>query len=274
MGDSEINTNAESFDIQKELYTLAAKNIIPKKLADRLGQKLMEKNIKLTKPQLHLLVTKINNILKNSNNLGSISPSIPSSDNENMQKLIETIEKLEERITNIESGNNSWRDGAENYGETLEVPGTEPTNITKTSDISVNENIKVRTTQDWNVQPLQKVPNDPESIIVLMKWLQYLIDKCGRDNLSNILDYYVDIGWVSQDAKISLLDYSNGIKEEKTGDSSATGRNITDLPSKDHIQSFVYIQKLKGKQLDKHFIDRIDGELNRIMKKLGNYSFK
>ncbi len=266
MGDSQINTNAGDFDIQKELSTLAAKNIIPKKLADKLGQKLIERNIRLNKQQLHLLVTKINNVLKGYDN-----NSKPSSDSvgtdENMQKLVETIERLEERITNIESGNKPWDE------DTLEVPGAESANIVKTSDITVDENIESRASDVWNVQPLQKVPNDPENIIVLMKWLQYLIDKCGRDNLSNILDYYVDIGWISQDVKISLLDYSNGIKEDKTGDSS-TNRNITDLHSKDHIQSFVYIQKLKGKQLDKHFVDRIDGELNRITKKLDNYSFK
>jgi len=260
MGDSKIYTNAGNFDIQKELSTLVAKNIIPKKLADKLGQKLRERNIKLNKQQLHLLVTKINNVLKEYNNFNSKTTSSPSINDENMQNLVETVERLEERISNIESDNKTWTDG------------TEDTNFVKTEDISVDEDINVKTSNDWNVQPLKQVPNDPESIIVLMKWLQYLIDKCGRDNLSNILDYYVDIGWISSDVKINLLDYSHGIKEEKTGE--ATNRNITDLPSKDHVQSFVYIQKLKGKQLDKHFIDRIDGELNRITKKLDTYSFK
>jgi len=270
MGDSEINTNASSFDIQKELSILVAKNIIPKKLADKLEKKLIDKNIRINKQQLHLLVTKINNVLKNYNNIKS---EPPLNLDENMQKLIDTIEKLEERITNIELGGKSEIEIGKNYNKNLEMPGEEST-IVKTSDISVNENITVPTNQDWKIKPLQKVPNDPESIIVLMKWLQYLIDKCGRDNLSDILDYYVDIGWISQEAKINLLDYSNGIKEEKTGDSSSTSRNITDLPSKDHIQSFVYIQKLKGNQLDKHFVDRIEGELNRITKKLDNRSFK
>lgn len=264
MGDSKINTNAGGFDIQKELSTLAAKNIIPKKLADKLAQKLIERNVRLNKQQLHLLVTKINNVLKGYN----ATDIKPSTDN-NMQKLIETVERLEERITNIESGKNHWEGNTDN----LEVPGAENPNIVKTNDISVDEDINVRASTEWNIQPLQKVPTDPESIIVLMKWMQYLIDKCGRDNLSNILDYYVDVGWISSDVKINLIDYSNGIKEEKTGDQT-TNKNITDLPSKDHIQSFVYIQKLKGKQLDKHFIDRIDSELNRITKKLDNYSFK
>ena len=106
-----------------------------------------------------------------------------------------------------------------------------------------------------------------------MKWLQYLIDRCGRDNLANILDYYVDIGWISEDAKIKLVDFSHGITEDET-EADTKKRDITNLPSKDHIQSLIFIQKLKGKELDKHFLDKIDGELNRISKKLNNYQFK
>ena len=104
MGDSEINTNASSFDIQKELSSLVAKNIIPKKLADKLEKKLIDRNIRINKQQLHLLVTKINNVLRNYNNIKSESPL---NLDENMQKLIDTIEKLEERITNIELGDKS-----------------------------------------------------------------------------------------------------------------------------------------------------------------------
>ena len=51
-------------------------------------------------------------------------------------------------------------------------------------------------------------------------------------------------------------------------------KEITDLPSRDHIQSYIFIQKLKGNQLDKHFIDRIENDISRITKKLRDYQFK
>jgi archaeal flagellar protein FlaD len=272
MEDSKIDTNAGSFDIQRELSNLVAKNILPKKLADKLGKKLLERNIKLNRQQLHLLVTKISDILKEYKNVETGKDITPDEKNENMQQLIETVEKLEERITSMEESYKTEDSFDKKHGKNLEVPGEKTARLVQTSDISVDEDIKVPVSQDLEIKPLQKVPNDAESIIVLMKWLQYLIDKCGRDNLSNILDYYVDINWISSDVKISLLDYSHGIKEERTN--NTTNKNITDLPSKDHIQSFVYIQKLKGKQFDNRFIDRVDSELNRITKKLDNYSFK
>ena len=273
MGDSQKGKNNKDFDIQYELSSLVTKKVLPKKLADRLGQKLIEKNVNLTREQFNFLINKLTSIL---NNYGQYDKQAkPYSDKkstpyyetgtQDMQKLVETIEKLEKRIQYLETGENE---------EDIEVPGSKPPRIVKTDDIKVHEKIKVHRSDDWEVEPLNSIPTDPESIIVIMKWLQYLIDKCGRDNLSNILDYYVDIGWISQDAKINLIEYSHGIKEERKTSEATSSKNITDLPSKDHIQSFIYIQKLKGNQLDKHFIDRIDGELNRITKNLDNYHFK
>jgi flagellar protein FlaD len=258
MGDSNIqNKNNSNFDFSKELSTLVTKNILPKKIAVKLDNKLKEKNIKLSKEQFYLLIDKIIGFFKDYTNLektkpanyDNISDKKQEYDSSNMKTLSETIEKLEERI------------------EKLEVPGTESTKVVTTDDI------KIPRGSDWDWQPLKNVPTDPENIIVLMKWLQYLIDRCGRINLSNILDYYVDIGWISQDVKINLMDYSHGIADENKKDAQIT-KNVNDLPSKDHIQSFIFIQKLKGVALDKHFVDRIDSDISRITKKLDGYNFK
>lgn len=249
-GDSKNNVS-EEFDLKAELSALVAKNIIPSRTADRLEKKLTDSNVKITKGQLHTLAYKIREAITEYIKTGqevSIKPKFAEweTSDSDMKKLVDVIERLEERIANIEGGKTPYST------DSIKMPGS--------------------SSQDWEIDALKEVPSDPESIIVLMKWLQYLIDKCGRDNLGSILDYYVDIGWLSEDAKISLIDYSHGITEEKTGESSK--KDISHLPSKDHIQSLIFIEKLKGKQFDKHFIDRIDGELDRIMKKLNNYHYK
>ena len=246
-GDSK-NTNSDEIDIKKELSALAKENVIPKKIVEKLGEKLESKQVKLTKEQLRLLATKINNMVNNYRKTGTLNNKNEKPSDENMQKLVETIERLEERISGIESG---------------KTPYEKPTGYVTTDDIQVH---------GWGMEPLTVIPNDPESVIVLMKWLQYLIDKCGHSHLPEILDYYVDIGWISDDAKINLLDYSIGITEEKKGET--TRRKVSELPSKDHIQSMMFIQKLKGCKFDKHFIDRVEGELSRMTKKLDSYRFK
>lgn len=248
-GDSKSNLSGE-FNLKSELSALVAKNVIPSRIADKIEQKLTEKNITIRKDQLHTLAYKIRDAINTYMKPSPQETTKPITEEwekpeSDMKKLVDVIERLEERVANIEEGKTPYST------ESVKIPGS---------------------SQGWEIDPLQDVPSDPESIIVLMKWLQQLIDKCGRDNLSNILEYYVDIGWLSQDAKISLIDYSHGITEEKKGESAK--KDVSHLPSKDHIQSLIFIEKLKGKQFDKHFVDRIDGELDQILKKLNNYQFK
>ena len=247
-----MNKVSNNYDLGNELSTLVNQKVIPQRIAEKLEKKLREKNVKITKQQLYSLVYKLRDIINEYKKLDQIdkkteTPAWEKQDTD-MEKLIQIIENLEERISLIESGT------------------TSDLKVVTTQDIKVNQ-------KEWELKPLKEIPSDPERIIVIMKWLQYLIDRCGRDNLSNILDYYVDIGWISEDAKIKLVDFSHGITEDITGGETIK-RDITNLPSKDHIQSLIFIQKLKGKELDKHFLDKIDGELNRISKKLNNYQFK
>ena len=257
------SNNSEEFDINTELSILVSKNIIPQRLAERLEKKLKDKKIKITKQQFQSLIEKIRETIgkyaKTEKPRGAeesektVQPSITNKD-EDMQKLIETVEKLKERLTYIEQDTFNKQ------------------KIVTTDDIQIPDGL-IDTAHELKIDPLTEIPRDPENVIVLMRWLQYLIDKCGRPNLDNILEYYVDIGWISQDAKINLIDYSHGITEKERKGETAR-KYITDLPSKDHIQSFIYIQKLKGIQFDKHFIDRIESEISRISKKSDNYLFK
>jgi len=273
-GDSKSKIS-EDFDLENELSALVANDVIPQRIADRLKLKLKEKQVKINIEQLNKLAEKIKNVIhsyskfeQKTKDKGTAKDAQPVEKitDANMQKLVETIEKLQGRITNMESGIISKDDIKYPYGKKEKASSPK---IVTTDDIKIPEGFS-RPVQEWHLDPLTEIPNDPESVIVLMKWLQYLIDKCGRPNLSNILDYYVDIGWLSEDAKISLVDYSHGITEENKN-REPIRKDLTHLPSKDHIQSFVFIQKLKGRQFDKHFIDRIDGELARITKKFDSY---
>ena len=249
-GDS-INKNSELCDLNTELSTLVSQRVIPKKIADKLEQKLKQKNVKLTKEQLHALVYKIRDTIAQ---VRSGKKSVSGRASSDKESLIRTIERLEKRIANIESGKRS------------------NTRVVTTDDIRVPGRT-MGSNYELDIDPLAVVPNDPESIIVLMKWLQYLVDKCGHSQLPIILDYYVDIGWISDEAKISLLDYSQGITDEDNKNESKS-KTLSNLPAKDHIQSLLFIQKLKGINFDKHFLDRIEGELSRITRKLDSYKFK
>jgi len=242
---------SEGFNLSNELSNLVNQKVIPKKIADKLEKKLIEKNVKLNKEQLHLLVNKIREVIQEYKS--GKKPNMKFTGSET-QSLINSIERLEQRIANIESGKPTKNRYVTT--EDIYIPGR-----------------KTNLDSEWNMDPLTEIPNDPESIIILMKWLQYLVDRCGHTHLTDILDYYVDIGWITDDVKIYLLDYSQGLTEENEKN-ELKNKQFSNLPAKDHIQSLMYIQKLKGINFDRHFLDRIDGELTRISKKLDNYKFK
>ena len=281
----------EEFELKNELSALVAKNVISSRIAEKLEQKLKESKVKISKEDLYLLASKIKEVMHtyvkfsqyDSKNkmpdVGQLSGKNTES-NTDMKKLFDSVKELQERITIVEkettdkidentNSNIATKENEMKFGINGEkIPSTK---IVATEDIKIPEKIKVHIQRDMD--PLTEIPNDPEGVVVLMKWLQFLIDKCKRSYLSEILDYYVDIGWISEDAKISLIDYSSGITEE--GKSEETAKKDTyDLPARDHIQSLLFIQKLKGKQFDKHFLDRIDGDISRMMKKLDNYHLK
>ncbi|MEF8879910.1 MAG: FlaD/FlaE family flagellar protein [Candidatus Thermoplasmatota archaeon] len=250
------NRTAANFDLKKELTSFVEKDVIPPKVAAKLEEKLKEKNVEINKDQLHKLVYKIRDTLQGymeeKRKQTPVSESRKRTDEDiDMSNLMETVDRIEERLEKLEEG--------------VYSQDNEPRMVT-TDEIEVADK-----ESSLDVSPLTQIPNDPESVIVLMKWLQFLVDKCSRDNLPDVLDYYVDIGWISEEAKINLLDYSNGITEKEE---SKNVKGVSELPSHDHIQSFIFIQKLKGHSFDRHFIDRIDGEISRITKKLDNYNFK
>lgn len=250
---------SNDFDYKKELTKLVEKKVLPSKIADKLIEKLEEKNFRPTKNQLNTLVNKLKNVLETYSSKPQKSIAEKTHLDSNFKDITELIQNLEKRLENLET---NLLDEESNISSDQ---------IVTTDDIKVSEK-EYRGEKIINVDPLTKIPGDPEGVIVLMKWLQFLVDRCGRSHLPEILDYYVDIGWISEDAKISLIDYSNGIKEEKKNQKE--DKKISDLPSKDHIQSLIFIQKLKGNKFDKHFLDRIDSELSRMTKKIDNYNIK
>jgi archaellum component FlaD/FlaE len=280
-GEEEVKeSSSNNFDLKNELSMLVENKIISSKIAEKLEQKLVEKGVKLDREQLNTLVEKIKETINNYKNIEKPIQEtlqrepiqqIDNKQNEDMLKLFQKIETLEEKIQNIENNENNKNLTIDEQGKLSEERGKTPKFVMK-DDIKVPK-LSQDSSNQYFKYPLNEIPNDPESIIIVMKWLQYLIDKCGHLNLSNILDYYVDINWITSDAKISLIDYSHGISDE-TAKMDTHKKDMTELPSTDHIQSFIFIQKLKGENFDKHLIDRIESDLSRITKKIYDYQFK
>ncbi|HIP15624.1 MAG TPA: flagellar protein E, partial [Methanothermococcus okinawensis] len=44
---------------------------------------------------------------------------------------------------------------------------------------------------------LEKIPDDPISIIFAFKWIEYLSEKVGYSNIPDVLEFYYNLGWLS-----------------------------------------------------------------------------
>jgi archaellum component FlaD/FlaE len=263
----------EEFEIGAELTTIVERNMLPPRIIQKIGEKLKEKNIKVSKDQLYKLVEKIQSALRSYPPSTSSQPEQPKKaepltpakeekklwngtavQTTDMKQLVEAVEKLGERIKVIE----------ENRIEGIKgVTGK----LVKTKDIKTFEPADIL---GEDMQPLEHIPSDPESIVVIMKWLQYLVEKIGKNNLPDVLGYYVDIGWISDDVRLDLISYSKGI----TGEPAQAGTQSPHLPTRDHLQSLLFIQKLKGLQLDERFLSKIERDMEKMVKSLEGYQLK
>ncbi len=104
---------------------------------------------------------------------------------------------------------------------------------------------------------LENIKKDPTSVVVLLNWIEFLMERVGRNNLMDALDYYVDIGWISEDVMSQIMAYARGIDYyvEKP-----TWR----LLPEDHTKSLLFIEKLSGRKIDRNMLSSIDREMAKV----------
>jgi archaellum component FlaD/FlaE len=278
MSEGSLNQNREEkvleeFELGAELQSIVEQRMLPSRITQKIGEKLKEKNVRVTRNQLYKLVEKLQialhtnpfqlsnqpEQLKRTENISSINDEKKTWNETtpyamDMKKLVETVDHLSERLKVIEATQIEGVKGATGH-------------FVKTKDI---KNFEPGDILGGEMRPLEQIPNDPESIVVIMKWLQYLVEKIGKNNLPDVLGYYVDIGWISDDVRLDLISYSKGIIEEPM----QTGERTAHLPTRDHLQSLLFIQKLKGVQLDDRFLSKIERDMEKIIKSLEGYQLK
>lgn len=79
------------------------------------------------------------------------------------------------------------------------------------------------------------------------KWLKFLLERVGHNNLPRLLNYYQGIGWISGSAAEKLLDIANLEKRYK-------GASWT-LSAEEQRISRLFIEKLKGQDIEDSFLN-------------------
>ena len=92
-----------------------------------------------------------------------------------------------------------------------------------------------------------------------MEWIEFLMELVGRNNLPEILSYYEELGWISDDIRLEVMRYAEGINYyiEKPD---------WKLNPDEHVKSIWFIEKLAGVKVDKNRLSIIERDIERVKK--------
>lgn len=110
---------------------------------------------------------------------------------------------------------------------------------------------------------LDRIPGNTKSMMFLLKWIEYMIERVGYSGLEDVLDYYVDIGWISESVMFDILRYAKGIRLYHE---SSDWRPVGYMNVQDHIMSLLFIEALKTGRMNKEILHEVERQINRIKK--------
>ncbi len=130
-------------------------------------------------------------------------------------------------------------------------PQTPASSAQRTADTPPNEgNYDVR---------LPFLDNKPETSIVLLNWIEFLMEKVGRNNLIDVLEYYVDIGWIGEEVSSKMESYACGIDYY-------VEKPTWKLLPEDHTKSLFFIEQLRGNKLDRNSLSKLERDVDKIIR--------
>jgi len=109
-----------------------------------------------------------------------------------------------------------------------------------------------------NVQ-LTFIEKNSSTMKLCMEWLEFLMELVGRNNLPDILSYYEELEWISDDVRLELLRYAEGIDYylEKPD---------WKLNPDDHVKSIWFIERLAGVKVDKNRLSVLERDIKKVKK--------
>jgi len=172
------------------------------------------------------------------------------------EQIDRIVQKIEESIFTFDKISNILRklDSIENLVRQVAKP--ERVEISKNKQTSMTETPTAR---------LTTISKDAKIIMIMLRWIEFLIERVGYDGLEEILNYYVDIGWIDEDIMLTILRYAKGIKLYHE---NSDWRPVGFMCVKDHITSLMFIEALRTGRFDRDSLLSVEREINKIKKEI------
>ena len=140
---------------------------------------------------------------------------------------------------------------------------------------------------------LKHIKKDYYTIVLLMRWIEFLFERVKRDKITLLLDYYVDIGWISKEVKSEIMAYARGEVQDVTkyfpeeeleaeietpagtirAPKPRIYKKVEDwrLSAEDHLKSLLFIMKIAGVEVNKDRLNSLEQEIEKFKKSLWEY---
>jgi len=137
---------------------------------------------------------------------------------------------------------------------------------------------------------LEALPKDYLSVVLVLRWIEFLLERVVRDKISLVLDYYKDIGWISENVKSTVMSYARGENQDVMGmdlnlsefadaadiqlPSQATEyRRVDDwrLTAEDHLKSLLFVQMIAGIPVDKDRLSSLEQVITKVKRSLEGF---
>lgn len=187
-----------------------------------------------------------------------------------------------------------WEPGTSTAAETV-MTGLRrepPPMIDKTSkDERYERQVRAGAKSKHNKKPLLAyIPHDYLTLVLVMRFIEFLFERVTRDKISLVLDYYVDVGWISEDVKSEIMSYARGemqdvtkymgheeVREEMFRDlpppTAAPYKKVEDwrLSADDHLKSLLFVQKIAGLEVDKDRLNSLEQNISKFKESLEGF---
>ena len=114
---------------------------------------------------------------------------------------------------------------------------------------------------DFDQMTVADLDNSPETNMLILRWIEYIMQQVGYTGISSTLDYYVQIGWMTREAAQRILSFSMGIDLRGSG---AKPPKKSTLSVREHLVSLYFVTRLKKQKVFDNIYLSVRDEVEKL----------
>ncbi|MHB8361084.1 MAG: FlaD/FlaE family flagellar protein [Thermoplasmataceae archaeon] len=161
------------------------------------------------------------------------------------KSLVGKVDKLFDEISAIEK---------------MLSPG-KPQNNTQVSEKKETDKKPKLVVKPFLSPKLENIGEDVVSLVIALRWLEFLLDNYGPENTLDVLDYYENLGWISSTVKEQMTRFT-----KMTGMLGPIQEYKVKPTIQDHVITMLFIEKLNGEDVNRELIETLEREFRSLKK--------